>query len=105
MRIINRRFLIGFFGVLVVLAAALALSSCGDSDIPGHNSLLRHVKNNPVGRDSDQWIEKYNMAGEWERTGLIFGYVDDQGECLKAIAGLKQANPAAEYRCIAANVR
>ncbi len=44
-----------------------------------------------------------NLAGEWERTGLIFGYVDDQEECLKAIAGLKRVNYAREYRCASAN--
>lgn len=56
-----------------------------------------------IGSASDYWIELRNMAGEWERVGLIFGYTDDQGECAKAIAGLKAANPAREYRCIIAN--
>ncbi len=43
------------------------------------------------------------MAGEWERTGLIFGYVDDYEECVKAIAGLQAANYEREYRCTPAN--
>lgn len=44
-----------------------------------------------------------NLAGEWERVGLIFGYTDDYDECTKAVAGLKAANPAREYRCVPAN--
>lgn len=87
-------------------ALLLALVGCGDdTSVPGYNSLMKHVQANPVGRDADQWIEFRNMAGEWERTGLIFGYVDDQEECVKAIAGLKKANPAAHYRCTAANAK
>ena len=48
------------------------------------------------------------MAGEWEKTGLIFGYSGDNEdgdseECLKAIAGLKKVNYLREYRCSSAN--
>lgn len=107
MRIIDHRFLTGAIVTLVVLALAMVLTACdrGDNRVPGYDSLIEQVKDNPVGADADQWIEFRNMAGQWERTGLIFGYVDDQGECMKAIAGLREANPAAEYRCTAANIR
>lgn len=44
-----------------------------------------------------------NMAGEWEKTGLIFGYNGDAEECEKAIAGLKRVNYLREYRCTLAN--
>lgn len=70
----------------------------------GHNALVRHVERTRVGTDSDHWIEMRNMAGEWERTGLIFGYAGgDYDECMKAVAGLRQANSAREYRCVPAN--
>lgn len=44
-----------------------------------------------------------NSTGEWERTGLIFGYADDYAECLRAIEGLRLANPGRQYRCDQAN--
>lgn len=93
-----------------ILLAALALSatSCGrdkaapDSTVPGFGDLVERVANNQVGYAADQWIEMKNLSGEWEKTGLIFGYSDDYEQCLKAVAGLKKANFAREYRCVPA---
>lgn len=86
--------------------ALLLLAGCGSEDVAGHDALVRQVERSRVGGSPDQWVELRNMAGEWERTGLIFGYAEGHGdyeECVKAIAGLKQANPAREYRCTRAN--
>lgn len=93
------------FAVLAVSALSIVASGCGNGDdgVEGHNSLVKHVERTRVGSDADHWIEMKNMAGEWERTGLIFGYLGDYDECLKAIAGLKGANDAREYRCVPAN--
>jgi len=87
------------------LIALIALvSGCSNSDeVPGFAALERHIRGNRVGADTDQWIEMKNTAGEWERTGLIFGYTDDYGECAKAIEGLKKVNYSRRYRCAPAN--
>lgn len=87
---------------LVVLAATLAACSEGN-EIAGHARLVSQVERQPVGSSRDQWIEMVNSTGEWERTGLIFGYADDYAECLKAIEGLRLANPGRQYRCDQAN--
>lgn len=88
-------------GVLTLLLLATACGSEGD--VPGYDALLKHVEKNRVGQDSDHWIEMGSIGGGWERVGLIFGYIDDYAECQKAIAGLKLANYAREYRCVPAN--
>ena len=86
------------------MAMAFNVAACGsDNDVTGYTSLERHVASNRVGGDADNWIEMKNIAGEWERTGLIFGYIGDYDECQKAIAGLKAENYAREYRCVPAN--
>lgn len=87
----------------VAIALILALASCGEEGTPGYDALSRHVKNNRVGIDPDQWVEMRNLHGEWERTVLVFGYYGDHDECLKVIEGFKRANPAREYRCVPAN--
>lgn len=90
--------------VVLVAAFALALAGCGNgSEVPGFEGLAEQVGRHRVGSDADQWIEMRNMSGEWERIGLVFGYLDDRDECSKAIAGLKDANYAREYRCMPAN--
>ena len=68
-----------------------------------YDAFEKQVGKGMIGSSSDQWIEMHNMSGEWERTGLIFGYQDDYSECMKAIAGLKKVNFAREYRCSPAN--
>lgn len=88
-----------------IAGVALALTACGhEAEIPGHKELEKQVERKRVGVGADQWIEMSNIVpGGWERTGLIFGYVDDGLECMKAIDGLRRANPAREYRCTPAN--
>ncbi|MED5538409.1 MAG: hypothetical protein VX661_11270 [Pseudomonadota bacterium] len=90
---------------LFCVLCAFALVSCSQSqdDIPGHEELVEQVERQKVGRSRDQWIEMVNGIGEWERTGLIFGYADDYAECLKVIEGLKLTNPDKQYRCDQAN--
>jgi len=94
---------------ITALALAIGLASCGQSDaVPGYEELSEHVEKNPVGGGSDQWIEMRTVVGgsvlgQWERTGLIFGYLDDYEECQKAIAGMKEANGGRDYRCVPAN--
>jgi hypothetical protein len=87
------------------ITGSLALTTaCASSDeIPGYDELVSQVEGNQIGSDADHWIEMRNLAGEWEKTGLIFGYLGDSEECLNAIAGLKRVNYAREYRCTPAN--
>lgn len=88
----------------MAVAMCLLLAACGDDDsIPGYEAFARQVGETRIGRAADQWIEMRNDSGEWERTGLIFGYVDDYDECTKAISGLKRVNSVRDYRCIPAN--
>jgi len=91
--------------IALFITSALFLASCSDGKEPdGFDGLLTQVQNHRVGSDTDQWIEIKNAAGEWEKTGLIFGYyVGDNVECQNAIAGLKKVNYLREYRCTPAN--
>lgn len=89
----------------VALAFLGLLASCDDkpTEIEGYNGLVRQVEGERIGGDADHWIEMKNLAGEWERVGLIFGFIGDYDECLKAVDGLKRVNYAREYRCVPAN--
>jgi len=88
----------------ICAALLLSLVACqDDGETPGYEALSKQVEATRVGVDSDHWVEMRNLAGEWERTGLIFGYVEDYEECQKAIAGLKAVNFEREYRCVPAN--
>lgn len=87
----------------ITLALPLILAACNDDRVTGHDTLFQQVSAARIGNGADYWIEMKNISGEWERTGLIFGYTDDYGECMNAIAGLKSVNYAREYRCTQAN--
>jgi hypothetical protein len=89
---------------LAFLPYLLLVGCNADPKTPeGYGEFERLVSQHPIGSDADHWIEMKNLAGEWERTGLIFGYSGDFEECEKAIAGLKKVNFAREYRCVPAN--
>lgn len=88
----------------IALLSLLLLTACkGTSDEAQYDDAVNQIGAKRIGSAADQWIEMHNSYGEWERTGLIFGYSDDREECLKAIAGLKKVNFKRDYRCTAAN--
>lgn len=92
--------------IAAVVTVATGLSACNSSrsdDVDNLEAFETFVAKHRVGRDADHWIEMKNMSGEWERVGLVFGYLDDYDECGKAIGGLKKVNYAREYRCVPAN--
>ena len=91
----------------VILIAVLLCGAFGKSEAykPASSNLEDFVRSATIGEDADYWIEMKNLSGEWEKTGLIFGYYGDQEECEKAIGGLKAANDAREYRCEQANIK
>jgi hypothetical protein len=92
---------------ILVLLCVAGLAACKEDgneyQVDGYSALEHHVLNNRVGSGVDSWIEIRNALGEWEKTGLIFGYFGDHEECEKAINGLKVENYAREYRCTPAN--
>lgn len=91
--------------MLLAGLAAVVLGACSEreGEVVGYDDLNAHVEANPVGVGSDHWIEMQTAMGAWERTGLIFGYVNDYRECLNAIDGLRRQNPGREYRRVPAN--
>ena len=91
----------------IVILAALAAGSCSaPASSPSYDDQLNEFTNviaaKSLGSDIDHWIELKNLSGEWEKVGLVFGFVGDYDECVKAIEGLKKVNHARSYRCIPA---
>jgi hypothetical protein len=91
--------------ITLTALALVTISACRshNSEIEGMKDLESYVAKNKIGADEDQWIEMRNMTGQWERVGLVFGFLGVLGECQNAIAGLKKINFAREYRCVPAN--
>lgn len=91
----------GVVAVLLVMTLVIWWHSSRDSSPYG--ALVRQVERDHVGSANDQWLEMKNLAGKWERVGLVFGYIDDFGACTDIATGLKMVNPVREYRCAGAN--
>lgn len=94
----------------LVGAAALCtvLASCSSSDDSASSieKFVEYVGERPIGAASDEWLEMQNMAGEWEKTVLVFGYATSSGaaeECQKIAKALKGVNSLRDYRCVPAN--
>lgn len=50
------------------------------------------------------WLEM-EQFGEWERMGLVFGWVDDRTVCEEWADWLSQEYNLREYRCVEAEAR
>jgi len=74
--------------ILLSLLICLPIASCGGS----------------LSENGDYWLELRNSFGEWEKTVLITGYIDDYEACnefLAAITDWNEKNAIIErvYRC------
>jgi hypothetical protein len=85
------------------LFASIGLVGCSETTaLDEFEAFEAEIAANQLGSAADHWIEIKNALGEWERVGLVYGYVDDSDECKKAIAGLQKVNFEREYRCVPA---
>ncbi len=63
----------------------------------------KKVSKNRIGSGADVWIEKFNFGSEWEKTALVFGYIDDWSFCQDVVTLYMQKYPVDRYRCVTAN--
>ncbi|WP_157013703.1 hypothetical protein [Sphingomonas parapaucimobilis] len=92
---------------MLIALLGFSIGGCADrSATDEQNAFETYVAKHQIGQSVDQWIEtKSVVTGQWDRTALVFGYInDDLSECQKALSGFKQANPAREYRCAPAQI-
>lgn len=87
------------------LAALLALgvAGCSPSLEDQQAALDRFNRGNQFGDAPDQYLVKRNAFGDWERTALIYGYLDDEAFCLEVAELYEARYPADRYTCIPAN--
>jgi hypothetical protein len=88
--------------IIPVLVFTGILSSCTDyeADVKRLGGFARLGQ---VGSSPDFWMEKFNLAGEWEKTMLVFGYADDRQACLDLVSAWAAKYPLDTYRCSPAN--
>jgi len=77
--------------LICLVSIPLLLSACEQSRgyDQAYDDLIEAFQENKLGSSTDHWIEMKNIMGEWEKTGIIFGYGDDFEQCQNAIEGLK----------------
>lgn len=88
---------------ILAVAIALALGACSEDLDKQHQRLAKHVRENKIGSSQDFWLVKHNMFGEFERVGLIFGFMDDREFCEEISALYMRKFPADRYSCAPAN--
>ena len=89
----------------LVALALLSLSTTASAGDPEEDikHLDRFVSRNPYGSSKDQWIEKYNVFDQWEKVGIVFGFMDDYEFCDDVIKMYMARYPTDRYRCNRAN--
>lgn len=89
-----------YLGLIVVL---FTLASCSDSYEKQQQALESYINKKQLGSSKDYWLTKKNMFGDWEKTALIFGYMDDYDVCTDLAAMYMMKYPADTYNCMPAN--
>lgn len=87
---------------LAVIACFIAYESSAYANDYEQNlkSLDDAVSTNPLSANGN-WLEMHNVAGEWEKMALIFGYADpgDEAACESILSFAADQNPGRQYRC------
>lgn len=85
-----------FFNLLIIV---LATSSCSTDK---ETELKKAILKTEYGKDA-YWLEKNSSIGfGWDKTILIFGYVDDERVC-EELAAIYEEKYQQSYRCTKAN--
>jgi hypothetical protein len=85
---------------LIYIASLLSACNTYEAEV---NRLDTFAGLGQVGSSPDFWMEKFNFAGEWEKTTLVFGYADDYQACLDFVTAYTAKYPLDTYRCVPAN--
>jgi hypothetical protein len=84
------------------LSTAILLASCSDLDGQLYR-LEKFVSFAKVGSASDVWVVQKGITGQYNKVGLIFGFVDDYGFCKEIVELYLKRNPASQLSCNLAN--
>lgn len=80
-----------------------SLLSCQISLEESTSRLENFVGSNKVGYGQDVWMIKQNAFGQYEKVGLVFGYVDDMEFCSEVATMYNSRYPRARMTCMFAN--
>lgn len=96
--------MIGSHRNIALAISAFFLAACSQED--GYEADLKklttYAQRDRIGEGPDQWLEKRNAFGEWEKLALVFAFADDYEGCVE-IAALANEAFSQEYRCTPAN--
>lgn len=90
------------FRIFSILLTLMAAAACGGNLDNQQSRLDKFVASHQVGASNDYWLEVFNLAGEWERVALIYGYFDDYSGC-SDVANALMKEYSRQYRCTPAN--
>jgi hypothetical protein len=88
---------------LIILGAAMAgywYFFSWPSDYTEQVKRLEAIAKNEIGVSQNVWLVKRNAFGEYEKTTLVFGYMDDFAFCAEIAQLYMQNFPPDEYSCI-----
>lgn len=88
---------------LSIIPVLLFVSSCSDSYENQQQALVSFVNKKQLGSSKDYWLTKKNMLGEWEKTVLVFGHMDDYDVCNDLASLYMSKYPLDKYSCMATN--
>lgn len=81
-----------FTVISLLLLLTFSLSANAEDYETEFQRFKTFLKNHPVGRDGDAWLEILNAFGNWEPVVLVFGYPNDLSVCEGLIADLQVAD-------------
>jgi hypothetical protein len=90
------------FSTIFIIGCTSLLTSCEKSYEDQRGSLEKFVAKGKIGTSPDYWLVKNGAYGP-ERTGLIFGYMNDFQFCSEIAELYVKKYPIDRYSCEKAN--
>lgn len=88
---------------VALLAALVFISGCTDSLESQQKKWEGFVSKNRYGFAADVWLVKLNALGQYEKVGVIFGFMDDYQFCTEIADLYTKRYPLDSYTCQLSN--
>lgn len=82
----------------IIIMVAMIINTEVSADVANNNRLIDSATQY-LANEGAYWFEMKNVAGEWEKMILVFGYAENKASCDFLLSYAQKTSPARMFKC------